>query len=112
MMTLNIKNLPVVTDLYYSKEILDKKWLFGAILTYLITPLVICLLIIEYNLIMPVGVESPLLRLFLEVLGWIFIGGIFSSPVKGFISKKMGTIFHLIIIFAIPLLFWKIVIVA
>ncbi len=61
---------------------------------------------------MPVGVKSPLLRLFLEVLGCIFIAGIIASPVKGFISKKIGAIFHLSIVFAIPLLFWKIVIVA
>jgi hypothetical protein len=102
-----IRSLPMITDLFWGDEQLTKKWFLGIALTYFISPVVLWLYIVEFNLIMPTGVESPLLRLFFEITGWVWISGVLSVPFKIFTSNKFSTIFHIVLLFSIPLLIWK-----
>lgn len=107
-----LMNLPTITDPFFTYNRLNTKWLLGAIFTYLIQPLSLWVYIIEYDLIMPVGGDFPLLRLLLEITGWVFVSGILSIPVKTYVSYKLGSIFQIVLIFSFPILIWKFLIIS
>lgn len=107
MNTLEIKKLPTVFDLFLEKDHSIKKWYFGVGLTYLIIPSAFWLWIVEKNIIIPVGVDSPLLRLFCEVIGWAIFSGLVSAPLNIYKSRRVTSIFQIIIFFVVPFLFWK-----
>ena len=106
-----IIKLPTLIDLFFDKKNSISRFYFGFVLTYLILPFTIWLWVIEFNLIMPAGGGSPLLRLFGEITAWIVLTGMILSPINTYRSRKLASVLHICILFLAPILFWKIAIV-